>query len=569
MATQISGSLITRNYKNFSGVDFSSRGDEVSLNRSPDALNMWKNYSNKVGKCVETRPDTELYKKYDADIHGLFFYEYNNVDHLIVHSGTKLYDGTNAIYSSMAEHKSNYFVYDSKLYIMDSNKYLVYDGTTISEVEGYVPTTSISRSPAQGGVIHEDVNLLTPYRRNTFCADGESTEYHLDAQNIDEEQVRVWIREDIDFEEVTTGFTTNYEKGIVTFTTAPSVPLTDGEDNVMIQYKKTREGYRQRIENCTLLEVFDNRVFFSGNNDYPNVLFHCSLNGPTYISDLDYYEEGTNDSAIRALVAGNNAIWVMKEPSQSNTTIFYHNPTIDSDYGKIYPSTHSSISTGCQTTGINFNDTICFFSDNGMEAISGDVTTEQAIAHRSTFIDNRLLNEEKYDDMFLTEWAGYLLVVIGNKIYLADSRTRPTVNNHYEYEWFYWEMDKEISNSFVKNGKLYLCSEDTIYTLTKKDTEIESYWTTMQDEFRYPQYQKITNKKGCTVDMEGKEINIYAKRDNQPYKFIKKYINTKGYVVPRIKQKKWKSIQLKFASKKPFSLYSATLESYVGSYVKR
>ena len=43
MATQVSGSLITRNYANFRGVDFSNRKDEVSLHRSPDSINMWKN----------------------------------------------------------------------------------------------------------------------------------------------------------------------------------------------------------------------------------------------------------------------------------------------------------------------------------------------------------------------------------------------------------------------------------------------------------------------------------------------------------------------------------------------
>lgn len=567
--SQVSGSLITRNYKNFSGVDFSSRGDEVGINRSPDALNMWKNYSNKVGKCVETRPDIELYKKYNEYIYGIFFYEYNNAEHLIVHSGNKLYDGENQIYSDMNSHKSNFFVYESKLYILDNKNYLVYDGTEVKSVVGYIPTTSISRNPMQGGTIHEDVNLLSDYRKNTFCADGESTEYYLDAQNIDNTGVKVWIRGEIDFEEVTTGFSVDYSKGIVTFTTAPKVPLTDGQDNVIIQYKKSVQGYRKRIENCTLIELFDNRVFFSGNKDYPNVLWHCSLNDPTYVSDLDYYEEGTDDSAIKTLIAGNNALWVMKEPSQSNTTIFYHNPTIDSDYGKIYPSTHSSISTGCQTTGVNFNDTICFFSDKGMEAISGDVTTEQVIAHRSSLIDNRLLNESKYDDMFLIEWAGYLLVILGNKIYLADSRTLATINNRYEYEWFYWEFDNEISNAFVKNGILFLCFNDAIYTLTKTDAEINSYWTTLEDEFRYPQYQKITNKKGCVVDMEGKEINVYARADKKEFKLIKKYVNTKGYVVPRIKQKKWKSIQLKFVSNKPFCLYSNTLEAYIGSYVKR
>ena len=98
---------------------------------------------------------------------------------------------------------------------------------------------------------------------------------------------------------------------------------------------------------------------------------------------------------------------------------------------------------------------------------------------------------------------------------------------------------------------------------------VEAYWTTLADEFGYPQYQKITNKKGCVVDLEGKEVTLYAKTDNKTFDLIKKYTNVKGYVVPRIKKKKWKSIQLRFYSKKPFSLYSSTLESYIGSYIKR
>ena len=37
---EVSGDLITRNYSNFRGVDFSNT--EVALYRSPDAINMWK-----------------------------------------------------------------------------------------------------------------------------------------------------------------------------------------------------------------------------------------------------------------------------------------------------------------------------------------------------------------------------------------------------------------------------------------------------------------------------------------------------------------------------------------------
>ena len=568
-----SGKLITRNYTQFRGVDFSNRKDEINIYRSPDALNMWKNYKSTSGKCIETRPDIELLKEYSNTIFGLFFYDYNGSTHMIVHSGTNLYDGDNVIYSQMAEHESKFFVFRDTLYIKDGTNYLSYDGTSCGDVIAYIPTTTISRAPSGGGTKYEDVNLLTPTRRNSFCADGTSKQYHLDAENINT-GMRAWIND----EEVH-NFSFNTTTGIVTFTTAPPAPLTDGQDNVIIQFNKRTEGYKEEILNCTLLEMFDNRVFFSGNPNYPNYLWHCSLDDPTYCSDLDYYQEGVDDASVKALVAGNNALWVIKEPSQTNTTIFYHNPTIDTDYGKIYPSSHSSISTGCATTGINFNDTICFYSNNGLEAITSDVTTEQAISHKSSLVDSRLLNEPKFKDMRLEEWEGYLLTVIGNKVYMADSRAYSQVNEHYEYEWYYLEFKQDITYTRVKNGILYLCTKETvnnvdkyrIYTLTNdKDTrQVEAYWSTLSDEMGYPQYQKTTNKKGCVVDLDGQEVTIYAKIDNKDFDLIKTYKNIKGYVVPRIKKKKWKAIQLKFYSKKPFSLYSSTLESYIGSYIKR
>ena len=587
--TQVSGSLITRNYNEFRGVDFSNRGDEVNIHRSPDALNMWKNYKNANGKGIETRPDVVLLAEYSSPIFGLFFYD----EGALVHSGTSLYLGTTEIYSGMAEHKSNFFVFDNKIYIMDGTNYLQYDGDTVSEVVGFVPTTSISRSPKGGGSIYEDINLLTPYRKNSFCADGESTEYYLDAQNIDNEVPIVWLNDteltwNIDFD-------VDYTEGKIIFFNAPPKPDTDGRDNVFVQFKKDT-GNRSTITDCTLVELFDNRVFVSGNSEYPNRVWHCSLDDASYFSDLDYYDEGELDSPVMSMVAGNNALWVLKAPSKSNTTIFYHNPTIDSTYGKIYPSTHSSISTGCVTKGINFNDTICFYSENGLEAITGDVTTEQTITHKSCLVDSKLLNEEYFNDMKLVEWQGYLVTIVNDKMYLADSINRQAseVNGHYEYEWYYFDIGKSITCAEVINtqgiddenlhsGDLVICTAEVVkvdgvpttkyyvYGLNNFDEnrEVESYWTTIKDEFNYPQYQKTTNKKGCVVDMEGEDINIYVRTDNNDFVKIKEYDNTKGYVVPRIKKKKWKSIQLMFYSDKPFILYSSTLESYIGSYLKR
>lgn len=564
--SQVSGNLITRNYANFRGVDFTD--NEVALTRSPDSLNMWKDYS-KLGKCIETRPEIELVEAYDNTIFGLFFYKVGNREMKLVHSGTTLYKVVNGtrevLYTGLNPKRSNAFIYNNIFYFKDGINYLEYNGETIGEVVGYIPTTSISRSPKGGGTIYEDVNMLTGIRKNTFVADGESTEYVLDSQYIDSDYTPIIYIND----ELANNYTVDYIKGKIIFHTAPSEPYTVGQDNVSIQFKKEIQGYRDRINKCTLLQVFDNRVFFSGNQDYPNTIWHCSLNDPSYCSDLDYYTEGLDLSPIKGMVAGNNALWVFKEPSQANTTIFYHNPTIDSEYGKVYPSTHSSITTGCIGEAINFNDDICFFSDRGMEAINGDVTTEQVLAHRSSLVDSKLLSETNYKNMILEEWKGYLLVIIDNHVYLADSNVN--YQNNVRYEWFYWELEKKITCTKVKDGVLYLCTEDGIYTLTDtSDTrEVNSHWTTPYDEFNYPQYQKTTNKRGCVTDINGTSITISTKIDNEEFEEIVTHENITSYVVNRIKKKKWKGIQLKFSSNKPFKLYSSTLESYVGGYIKR
>ena len=60
------GGLLLRNYNIFRGVDYTNY--ELSLYRSPDAKNMWKNYKS-LGKGIETRPDVEDYLTLDNNIY--------------------------------------------------------------------------------------------------------------------------------------------------------------------------------------------------------------------------------------------------------------------------------------------------------------------------------------------------------------------------------------------------------------------------------------------------------------------------------------------------------------------
>lgn len=555
--------IVSRIYANFRGVDF--RGEEINLVRSPDSLNVWKDY--KETESIRTRPEIALIQSFDARVYGIFFFK----DIMLVHSGNKLYKVVNGtktqLYTGLNQIRSNCFVYEDVWYFKDGKNYLQYDGTTIKPVEGYIPTTTIARKPMGGGTKLDDINMLSPYRINSFLADGGSFDFVLDAIDIDEDYQPVVT---VDGEEVDPStYTVNYAEGIITFiSAAPNAPLTDGQDNVTVKFRKTLEGYADGILKCTLLQVFDNRVFFAGNPDYPNVLWHCSLNDPSYVSDLDYYREGLDQAAIKGLVAGNNALWVFREPSQANTTVFYHTPTIDEEYGKVYPSTHSSVTTGCIGTAVNFNDDIVFFSERGMEGISGDVTTEQVVAHRSSLVDRKLTAESGYSDMVLAEWEGYLLVFIDNKVYLADSRAVFTNENHYEYEWFYWELGKNVICTYVYNGVLYLGTPDGVYSLTDNEADVESYWTTPKDKFSKPHKQKTTNKRGCVAEATG-DISVYAKLEDTDFELIGQYSDIEDYFVSRIKRKKFKDIQLKFHSSTRFSLETVTLECFVGGYIKR
>ena len=563
------GDLITRRYAGFRGVDF--RGEDINLARSPDSLNVWRDY--KETESIRTRPGLERYAETDGTVYGIFRYSAGGNSMCIVHCGKYLYRIMNGerteLSHNAAERRSQAFVFNGIWYFKDGEHYYQYDGSTFMSVHGYVPTTSIGRKPSGGGTIHEDVNMLTSLRINTFVSDGESDTYYLDAQNIGFTPLLGTFEVKVNGEAWTGEYTVNMSEGSVHFTgSVPPAPLTDGQDNVSIKFVKTVSGYADRIKKCTMLEVFDNRVFFSGNSDYPNTIWHCSLNDPTYCSDLDYYTEGLDDAAVKAMVPGNNALWVFREPSQTNTTIFYHTPTIDSEYGKIYPSTHSSISTGCIGAAVNFNDDIVFFSARGMEGISGDIMTEQVIGHRSTLVDRKLIAEDEYDNMILSEWNGYLLVFIGGTAYLADSRAVFTNEDHAEYEWFYWDLGVRVTSAAVYDGILYIGTDGGVYTLTDETCNVESWWVTPTDRFNAPQKLKTTNKRGCVAEATG-DIALYAKLEDTDFELIGKYENISDYFVSRIKRKKWKDIQLRFYSETRFSLEGATLEAFVGGYIKR
>ena len=601
---------IKKTYADFSGVDFLNEPTLVSITRSPDALNVWKNYRDAQGTCIETRPGYRKIAQIGNRINGIYIFSLTKA---LIHSGTVLYEWSNfpsestsetlkQLYADMNNKRSKYNKLDSKLYINDGKNYLVYDGTILKKVkdEAFIPRTTISRTAGNmgGGETLQDVNLLQPKRINSFVGDGTSKIFYLDAQNIDSTTVTVTV--DNKKQTENSNFTVDRVNGKVTFNTAPSKPNLSGEDNVFITFSKTISGYEDRINKCTKALLFDNRMFFTGNPDFPNAVFHSELNNPAYISDLSYYEDGSSDSSITGMTVGNNVLWIFKNLDQNNANVFYHEPTLDLEHGKIYPTKQGNVSVGCYVDSTNFQDDIVYLSRYGLEGISTEkIDSKQAIAHRSFMVDVKMTNENNYKDAMMTEYQGYLLILVNGKIYLADSRQKYANLDSFGYEWFYWDFT-DINPTLLKeyNDKLYIGTDNgSIFILEGTNDNgktIISYWTTPMDNFGYNNQLKTTNKRGGLAKIKtipNGLIKIARRTDkSSEYKYTTRksangfsfesldfrnfsFITTdKSYVLYKIKEKKLNELSLKFYSDekdKPFGIFSSTIEAFVGGYIKK
>lgn len=603
---------IKRTYTGFTGVDFLNEPSLVDITRSPDALNVWKNYKDTEGTCIETRPGYKKIAQIGNKINGIYIY---SITKAIVHSGTELYEWNNfptspdedhliKIYDNMNDTKHISFnKVKNKLYINDGKTYLVYDGKIVkcvTEDEPFIPTTTISRKAGNigGGETLQNVNVLTGKRKNTFLGDGTSTIFYLDAQVLDSTKVEAIVN-DVEMKE-DTDFTVDRIKGIVTFKETPSKPALSGYDNVVIIFSKTIEGYADRINKCNKAILFDNRIFYTGNPDYPNAIFHCELNNPQYISDLNYYEDGSDNSKITSMVVGNNVLWVFKNLDQNNANVFYHTPALDEEKGRYYPSSQGNVGLGCVSTSGNFGDDIVYLSRYGLEGITTDnLNSKQIIAHKSSLVDSKMINENDYENATFVEYKGYLLILVNGKIFLADSRQKYNYLNSFEYEWFYWDISNSKPNILKEyEDNLYIGAQDgSIFILEGTNDSantINSYWTTPMDNFGYNNQLKTTNKRGGIAKVKtipNGVIKVARKTDKADgYKYITEksatgfsFLNldfnnfsfitsNKSYLVYRIKEKKINEISLKFYSDekdRPFGLYSSIIEAFVGGYVKK
>lgn len=173
---------------------------------------------------------------------------------------------------SIPDNETTFFTFDKKVYIL-CGKYMSWDGTTLKEVEGYTPLVFINTPPAGGGIIYDEINMLSAKKHQTFNGDGTSTAFYIAQKGVTSiDKVLVNGTE----KTITTDYTVDTINGIITFTTAP----VQGMDNVDI-YWTLDDGDRDIIEGMNFGTVFggdvDMRVFLYGNPTCQNRTYYSGL----------------------------------------------------------------------------------------------------------------------------------------------------------------------------------------------------------------------------------------------------------------------------------------------------
>ena len=247
----------------------------------------------------------------------------------------------------------------------------------------------------------------------------------------------------------------------------------------------------EAVINCRIAEVFDGRIFLSGNPDFPNTVFYTERprqgdEGALYVGRYNYFNDGVGSYKVRSMLAVRDMLAVFKEGDDGSGSIFYHSKEATSigAIDTVYPVAY--VHSGICSSGmcLSFLDDPVFLTKEGLMALNHEnINYQRNVVCRSHNVNFSLLKED-LSKASLCEWQGYLAVGVQGKIFLADSRS---IFKHrsgsYEYEWFL------LSDIGAYNGDhtVYRYSQDPYLdakahpTDTGKSVDIQSVYSSTDE----------------------------------------------------------------------------------------
>lgn len=528
------------NIESFLGVDFTTSPLEVDKRRSPNAKNIINNNG-----YNETRNGYEVVHNLTDQINGIWNVDLGNSEKFLVHAGTKLYECSTdftvctKILDNMSNNRSVGLYLGEYLTIFDGNRAIIYsntaDGYKVSFLDesGYIPTTSVGRDSSGGGTDYEKINLLSPYRINTFLTEeieetvnGEvekrqQTVFKLDDSNIDGVELVEVLSDSGSWDVIdSSGYEVDTVAGQVTLSSAPGESPVLGRDNVSIKYKKTVQENYDKVNKCTIATLFgyegnNNRIFASGNLEFANYDFYCEQEDPTYWPDENFTKIGTEPIVSYSRLS-DGTLAVHKKQSDTDCTIYYRKTNL-LDNLEVFPLKDGVKNIGCISKYANcnlLNDPL-FLSEQGVFSVIGDAG-EKFAQQRSFYVNGKLLKESNLENSVAISLLGKYYLAVNNHVYIADSRylsyPKHARTEQYQYEWWYWD-NIPVRVFFSWNNILYfgtdsgeICKFNDSYL--DNQNPIEAYWETPFLELNSSFFAKtikmvtliLNPKEGCDIE---------------------------------------------------------------------
>lgn len=476
----------TYSFTDFLGVDLNDPFD-CDVRHSPNMRNMIlengylkKRHGLKIKMHIDNAP-----------IHGIWNYdvpgdtEFSEI--FLVHCGTNLYEVDKdftfkSLLMSNLNNKDSWGMFlGDKLVILDGKRAIVYgkygNNYTAQYMDqvAYIPTTTIGLSPqGYNGTSYESANSMTAYRINLFLADGTSTEYFTDSYSISPNagDTLVWILNENtgawDLQPQNSYSVVDNKK--VVFNTAPPASPVEGRDNVKIQFKSTTVDIGNVINKCTFCVPFgyqgnNQRLFFSGNPEQPNVDWHSDLVAsqpdPTYVPDDSFAVIGSQP-IVGYLRLSDGTLAILKGLSDTDCSIYYRTSNAQGRWD-IFPLLSGTKNVGCLTpySCLNVQNNSMFLSELGVfQAVTGEAssTLERYADNKSYYVNKVLMNEANLDKAKAVSLGELYYLFVNTKLYICDTSklTQPKNSNILQYQWWPCDLSTNITATTRWNNQAIL-----------------------------------------------------------------------------------------------------------------
>ncbi|MEG1782013.1 MAG: hypothetical protein RR253_02060 [Oscillospiraceae bacterium] len=455
--------------KDFKGVDYAHAQANVSLSRSSSGLNMVRSEVGKVRKRTGYAYDAA---SYPGRINGVHILKTDGGEICLIHSKNSFYLNGVAIYTLAKDEFSHSVQMGEKLYIVEGEHYLMFDGKTLVDTaeNAYIPTIYIRRHPdGYGGEKYQQINLLSPKRTEAFVVDGRTSVFYMSEKNLDNNMVhaRVINPNDHTEKEYTTdnGLIVNAALGQVSFLYTPLASLPQTESSVFITYSKSGKKVPGGMAGCKVMKAYGkggkpDTIFLSGNPLYPNRDWFSVPDDPTYFGEENVGIMGLDNGEIVGYSIKDDLLFTHKRNGEGGVNIFVRTSGTEQENYRSYPIISTVQGPGACAAGsfaTLLNEPL-FLTGGGIYGIAQqDANVEQYTQLRSLFINPHLLKNPNLQDCYSCIFNDFYVLCAGENLYLLDGLQKNTEKDgdfsRYQYECYHWKI-KPVRVIFTQGNRL-------------------------------------------------------------------------------------------------------------------